>query len=292
MTATAQLADFVIAPRLQLEREDVPNVMDRRFPAVYTNYAERVIYTDDDVLNEWEVFVGIAKRNNTKISLIGGELPISEDLTDSTVIDYVYGNARLPMSIWRENKRTIHHDNPIKVLPGDPQNDARFAVCPDDVYDELSEVQAERSGSELLDTLDKSLFPYLLVGRRLKHALNSLGSELPGLAKVATTNYVYVNPDDLIELGATDGGLLKITSPRSSVIGVIESDPDIKRGVVSMSHSWGDISITDEKVRDIGSPTNRLVSSDVGYDRITGLPIMSAIPVNITSITDDELISH
>ncbi|GIR36320.1 MAG: hypothetical protein CM15mP49_17050 [Actinomycetota bacterium] len=50
MTATAQLADFVIAPRLQLEREDVPNVMDRRFPAVYTNYAERVIYTDDDVL--------------------------------------------------------------------------------------------------------------------------------------------------------------------------------------------------------------------------------------------------
>ena len=292
MTATAQLADFVIAPRLQLEREDVPNVMDRRFPAVYTNYAERVIYTDDDVLNEWEVFVGIAKRNNTKISLPGGDLPIRENLTDSTVIDYVYGNARLPMSIWRENKRTIHHDNPIKVLPGDPQNDARFAVCPDDVYDELSEVQAERSGSELLDTFDKSLFPYLLVGRRLKHALNSLGSELPGLAKVATTNYVYVNPDDLIELGAKDGDLLKITSPRSSVVGVIESDPDIKRGVVSMSHSWGDISLTDEKVRDIGSPTNRLVSSDVGYDRITGLPIMSAIPVNITSITDDELISH
>ena len=66
---------------------------------------------------------------------------------------------------------------------------------------------SERSGSELLDTFDKSLFPYLLVGRRLKHALNSLGSELPGLAKVATTNYVYVNPDDLIELGATDGDL-------------------------------------------------------------------------------------
>ena len=196
------------------------------------------------------------------------------------------------MSLWRENKRTIHHDNPIKVLPGDPQNDARFSVCPDDVYAELTEVKAERSGSELLDTFDKSLFPYLLVGRRLKHALNSLGAELPGLAKVATTNYVYVNPDDLVELGATDGDLLKITSPRSSVVGVIESDPDIKRGVVSMSHSWGDISLTDEKVRDIGSPTNRLVSSDVGYDRITGLPIMSAIPVNIIAITDDELVSR
>ena len=92
-------------------------------------------------------------------------------------------------------------------------------------------------------------------------------------------------------MGATGGDLLKISSPRSSVVGVIESDPDIKRGVVSMSHSWGGISLTDEKVRDIGSPTNRLVSSDSGYDRITGLPIMSAIPVNITVITDDQLIS-
>ena len=291
MTATAQLADYVIAPRLQLEREDVPNVMDRRFPAVYTNYAERVINTNDDVLNEWEVFVGIAKRNKTKIKLAGGELPLNDHLTDSKVIDYVYGNARFPMDKWRENKRTIHNDNPIRVLPGDPENNERFAVCPDDVFKELSEVREETSGTELLSTFDKSLFPYLLVGRRLKHALNSLGSELPGLSKVATTNYAYVNPDDLTELGATDGDLLKISSPRSSVVGVIESDPDIKRGVVSMSHSWGGISLTDEKVRDIGSPTNRLVSSDSGYDRITGLPIMSAIPVNITVITDDQLIS-
>jgi anaerobic selenocysteine-containing dehydrogenase len=290
MTSTAQLADYVIAPRLQLEREDVPNVMDRRFPAVYTNYTERVIHTNDDVLNEWEVFVGIAKRNETKIELPGGELPIHENLTDSTVIDYVFGNARLPMHKWRENKRTIH-DNPIRVLSGDPNNDARFAVCPTDVFDELSDVHKESSGTELLDTFDKSQYPYLLVGRRLKHALNSLGSELPGLAKVATTNYVYVNPDDLIELQATDGDLLKISSPRSSVVGVIESDPDIKRGVVSMSHSWGGISLTDEKVRDIGSPTNRLVSSDSGYDRITGLPIMSAIPVSIIAISDDQLIS-
>ena len=258
---------------------------------MYTNYAERVINTNDDVLNEWEVFVGIAKRNKTKIKLAGGELPLNDHLTDSKVIDYVYGNARFPMIKWRENKRTIHNDNPIRVLPGDPENNERFAVCPDDVFKELSEVREETSGTELLSTFDKSLFPYLLVGRRLKHALNSLGSELPGLSKVATTNYVYVNPDDLIELGATGGDLLKISSPRSSVVGVIESDPDIKRGVVSMSHSWGGISLTDEKVRDIGSPTNRLVSSDSGYDRITGLPIMSAIPVNITVITDDQLIS-
>ncbi len=289
MTATAELADYIFAPRLQLEREDVPNVMDRRFPAVYTNYTDRVIDSGDDVLNEWEVFVGLAKRLGTQIALSGGELPIEETLTDGDVIDYVYGNSRLPMSEWRESRGVIH-DNPIIVLPGEPNNGAKFAVCPQDVYLELQEVRDEQSGSDLLGNFNDSEFPFLLVGRRLKHALNSLGSELPGLARVATTNYAYVHPDDLKDLDAEPGDLLRITSPRSSVVGVAENDPDIKKGVIAMSHSWGGLSVTDEKVRDIGTPTNRLVSSDSGYDRITGLPIMSAIPIKVFRITEDELL--
>lgn len=58
-----------------------------------------------------------------------------------------------------------------------------------------------------------------------------------------------------------------------------------------MSHSWGGLSLTDEKVRDIGTPTNRLVTSDSGFDRITGLPIMSAIPISVEHITEEELMA-
>ncbi|HJL60101.1 MAG TPA: molybdopterin dinucleotide binding domain-containing protein, partial [Candidatus Thalassarchaeaceae archaeon] len=194
-----------------------------------------------------------------------------------------------PMSEWRKNRGVIH-DNPIIVLPGAPDNDAKFAVCPPDVYSELNEVRNEKSGSDLLGIINDTEFPFLLVGRRLKHALNSLGSELPGLARVATTNYAYVHPDDLQNLGAEPGDLLRIASPRASVVGVAEVDPDIKQGVIAMSHSWGGLSLTDEKVRDIGSPTNRLVTSNSGYDRITGLPIMSAIPISVNRITEDELL--
>ena len=110
MTATAELADFVIAPRGQLERADIPNVMDRRFPAPYTNYTDPVIDSGDDVLNEWEVFAGIAARNHTPIDLPGGRLPVEAQLTDEPlsdhdVIDHVFGNARLPMSAWREHRQ-------------------------------------------------------------------------------------------------------------------------------------------------------------------------------------------
>ncbi len=285
MTATAELADFVIAPRGQLERADIPNVMDRRFAAPYTNYTDAVLDSGDDVLNEWEVFAGIAARNQTPMDLPGGRLPVEaqltdEPLTDHDVIDHVFGNARLSMSEWRKNRGVIHEDKRIVVVEGDPDA-GKFAVAPADVLEELAEVRNERRGADIFQGFDLEEFPYRLIGRRLKHALNSLGSELPGLAKVATTNYAYVHPDDLIDLESSPGDLIEITSNRATVTGVAEADPGIKRGVIAMSHSWGGLSLTDEKVRDIGTPTNRLVDSENGTDRITGLPVMSAIPVRV-----------
>jgi len=284
MTATAELADYVIAPRGQLERADIPNVMDRRFPRPYTNYTDAVLDSGDDVLNEWEVFAGIAARNGTPIDLPGGRLPIDQTLSDHDVIDHVFGDARMPMSEWREQRQVIHEDDRVMVVEGDPDATGRFAVAPADVIAELAEVRAEQQGSDLLGAFDPKAFPFRLVGRRLKYALNSLGSELPGLAKVATTNYAYVHPDDLVELGVGAGDLLEITSARASVVGVAEPDPGLKRGVVAMSHSWGGLALTDEKVREIGAPTNRLVDSGNGTDRITGLPVMSAIPVRVERI--------
>ncbi len=291
MTATAELADYVIAPRTQLERADVPNIMDRRFPAPYTNYTDAVVESGDDVLNEWEVFAGIAARNGTPIDLPGGRLPLDGGvdavgrLGDGDVIEHVYGRARLPIAEWRRHRGVVHDDRRIRVVAADPDASGRFRLAPDDVVSELAEVARESAGAELLAAFDPEEFPFRLVGRRLKHALNSLGSELPGLARVATTNHAYVHPDDLADLGAVDGDLVELTSPGGTVVGVAEPDADLPRGVVAMSHSWGGSSLTDERVREIGAPTNRLVVSDDGTDRITGMPVMSAIPVPLRATT-------
>jgi hypothetical protein len=48
-----------------------------------------------------------------------------------------------------------------------------------------------------------------------------------------------------------------------------------------MAHSWGDGSLDASKVRDIGVPTNRLVTTGDGYDAITGMAVQSAIPVAV-----------
>jgi anaerobic selenocysteine-containing dehydrogenase len=285
MSSTAEHAHYVLASTLSLERADVPHLMDRWFRAPYTNYTEAVLPKDGDVLNEWEVFWELARRLGSTLPLPGGSPSMETKPTDDEIIDRAYAGSRMPLDEVRANRRQVHPERAMVVQPADPDCTARFTVAPADLMAELAEVREEASGAAVLRGFDPDRYPYRLVSRRLKHALNSLGPELPGLArKGGTTNKAYVNPDDAAELGVADDDLIEITSPHGSIVGVVELAPDVRRGVVSMAHSWGGSSLSDEKVRDIGTPTNRLVATDDGYDAVTGMVVQSAIPVALRRV--------
>lgn len=291
MTPTAQRAHYVIAPRLELERADVPHIMDSRFPAPYSNYTPAILDSGDDLLAEWEVFAGIAARNGTQIQLAGGSIPHANGVLDPTVdddsiLDLVYANARLSMQEMRSNRGVIHPQNKVLVVDDDSLDGARFDLAPADVVAELEEVLAEPSAGETFDALQGNPFSFRLVSRRMKHVVNSLGRELPGLARVGTTNPAYMHPDDLVQLGLADGDLVQIESKHGAIVGVAAAADDVKRGVVSMSHSWGGASTGPADVRREGVATNRLVSTEEGFDRITGMAVQSAIPVRVRSVSE------
>ncbi len=283
MTPTAELAHYVIPPRLELERADVPTVMDRRFASAYVSYTPAVLQADGDLLSEWEVFAGLAQRLGTPIPLPGGDLPLDGSADDDMVLDFSFAKSRLPMSEIRAKRSTIHEELAIKVVAADSDASARFVVAPPDVVEEIAVVLTESTGAEVIDGFDATKFPFRLIGRRLKHVLNSLGREIPGLARVGTTNAAYMNPLDMRDLSLSDGELVRITSPSGEVVGVAEGSDTIKRGVISMSHSWGG-SITDEDVRLHGTPTNRLCTVESGRDPINGMAIQSAIPIAVTKV--------
>ena len=295
MTPTAERAHYVIAPRLELERADVPHIMDSRFPAPYSNYTPAVLDSEDDLLAEWEVFAGIAARTGTEIDLPGGRVPhaagvLGTDVDDDAILDLVYANARIPMNEIRNSRGVIHDDRRVQVVEaGADDGDSRFELAPPDVVVELAGVLAESSGAEVLDGYDADRFPFRLVSRRMKHVVNSLGRELPVLGRVGTTNPAYLHPDDLEALGVADGDLVRIESPHGAVVGVAAAADDVKTGVVSMAHSWGGSSDSPDDVRGHGVPTNRLVTTDDGFDPITGMAVQSAIPVRVEAVgTIDE----
>ena len=288
LTATAEFASYVLPPRLALERADVPHIMDRWFAQPYSNYTPAILATDDDTIAEWELFWEVARRNDTPIELRGGLMPTAAKPTDDDVIDLVYGNSRLPVSEMRANRGVVHPDKAMVVQPADPGAGARFALAADGIVAELAEVRSEVTGAERIAGFDPAAYPFRLISRRLKSRLNSLGGELPSLAARATTNYAYMNPADMDELDASSGDLVEISSPHASLTGVAEASADVKRGVISMSHAWGGSSDTDQKVRDIGAPTNRLVSNADGIEPITGMAVQSAIPVSVALANGEE----
>jgi anaerobic selenocysteine-containing dehydrogenase len=279
MTPTAEFADYVIAPTLALERADVPHLMDRWFRQPYTNYTDPVVERDGDVLNEWEVFWELASRLGSTLPLPGGSPDMTTRPSTDEIIDRSYAGSRVPLDEVRANRRQVHPELRLVVEPADPSCTTKFTPAPEDFMAELAALRAEPA--PMLGDIDVSAYPFRLVSRRLKHVLNSTGTELPALARKGTTNPAYMHPDDVTELGMVGGDLVEITSVSGSLIGVVEPADDVKRGVISMAHSWGGRSLTDEKVRDIGTPTSRLVSVDAGHDPVTGMVVSSAIPVAV-----------
>ena len=281
MTATSELADFVFAPRLALERADVPHLMDRWFAAPYTNYTDAVVEADPELIAEWEFFWELACRMNTPIELSGGEIPLDHKPTDGEVIDLVYSSSRMPIEQIRENRGVVHTGKEYVVQPADPDCVSKFNLMPDGIEVEIDEVFAESTGAELWPGFDPDIHTFRLTSRRLKDVLNSLGTELPQIAARSTTNYAYMSPDDMEDLKIRDDDLIDISSPRSTITGVAKADKTLRRGIVSMAHSWGGTSLTDEKVRDIGTPTSRLTSAREAIDPINGMVVSSAIPVQV-----------
>ncbi len=281
MTATAAEAHYVIAPTLSLERADVPHLMDRWLTQPYSNHTDAVIEPTGDVLNEWEVFWGLTRRLGVAMPMAGGDLAELEQPTDDDAIDYTYARARLPMAEYRSAGRRVHPELAFVAAPAEADCTARFDVGVAPMMERVAEVFAQQTGAELVAGFVPAEYPFRLVSRRMKASLNSLGLELPGLAKHGTTNPAFMHPDDLADLGVESGDPVEISSTVGSITGICEAAPDVKRGVVSMAHSWGDGSMSDAKVRDIGAPTSRLTSTTAHFDAFTGMAVLSAIPVQV-----------
>jgi len=123
--------------------------------------------------------------------------------------------------------------------------------------------------------------PFRLVSRRMPNVYNSSGREIESLSRGRRFNPAYLHPEDLAALGLASGDAVEIDSGHASILGVAESAPEMRRGVVSMAHGFGDAPEHDADFREIGSSTGRLVDNERDFEPRTGIPRMSAIPVAI-----------
>lgn len=288
LSATAKLADYVIPSLLSLERPDVPTNVDRWFEDPYVMYTPAVLEPPADMVDEAGLFVELARRMELDLDLPGGVLRAGDPATNDDLLELAYPHVRVPWSELRAQRGAVLRAELTQIVqPADPDCTARFQVSPEGLPAELAEVRASASSYDSLEGFDPGVHRFRMASRRLKGVFNSSGREIEKLRAKESTSYAHMHPDDMSELGVGDGQLVEVSSPRSMVRTVVKSAPDVKRGTVSMAHSWGDLPGEAGPVADpytAGDTTGRLSDCASAYDPITGLPVMSAIPVAVRPV--------
>jgi anaerobic selenocysteine-containing dehydrogenase len=281
---TASIADFVIGCKLSLEKVDTTLASDLRFPVPFAQFTPAVRTPDFDVIEEWEFFWRLAKRMGTELDLtrrIGmpipldakGALPRDREPTTVELWNFLCSQARVPLDVVRAHPHGLVPDlDDARIEPADDANDDRLQLADPQLLEELATLAAEdrRTGGR----------QFRLISRRMWEFHNSWGQNIDDLRSKHVASPAFMNPNDLADLGIEPGSVIIIRSDRGSLDAVAQAAPDIRPGVISMTHCWGSDDVTAD-VRTAGACTNRLVDNVADASRIVGMARQSAIPVDI-----------
>jgi anaerobic selenocysteine-containing dehydrogenase len=306
VSATAELAHYVIAPKLTLETPGMTQAAEMLkyfggsagFTAPYAQYAPALVDppAGADVIEEWEFFYELARRMQLPLTLVGfygwGRhiesppilIPVDMERRPTTraVYELLTRGSRIPLAeVERHPHGHVFDEVRDVVAPRDADCDARLQIGDAEMVRALGAVAAESADAGRPD------LPFRLVPRRSNQFVNSSGRSLAKLTRGKPWNPAFVHPDDLAALGLADGDLVRIRSRHDAIAAVVEADASLRRGLVSMTHAFGGRPGSDDDPRLRGSNAGRLLRADDDYDPVSGIPRMGALPVAVEPLRDD-----
>ena len=286
MSASARVSDYVFGARILLE-EPACSIANEGMiasyglsigcPEPFGQYQPKLIEppAGSEVIAEWELYYALAQRLGLNLRIRGRPVDMEQKPTSDQLLDMYTRGSRIPLAEVRNYPAGKVFDDPsIVVLPKDEGYEGRLELGAPEMMQELVEVANEPASTR----------PFSLVSCRLHDIYNSAGRDIPVLAANRPYNPLFVHPDDLAGLGLRDGDMVQVTSDHAGIIAVVEADPGIRRGVVALSHGFGGVPEEGVDVHQSGSSSSRLIDGDRGYDRFSGIPRMSAIPVTLTPL--------
>jgi anaerobic selenocysteine-containing dehydrogenase len=299
MSQTAKLAHYVIAPTMSLEVPGLTLPQDwllaysngaGAYPVPAAQYTAPVTSRPEgsDLLQEWEFFYDLAAKLDLQLEMRPG-FPLMDDVPDPVALDMEHKptsddlfelmamNSRIPLAEVKKHPGVAVFPSDAVVGPKDPGWEGRLHV---DEPEMLRDLEAIASSGDVTEPMAEG-FDFRLLCRRVMQFYNS-ATNVPSTNRGRPHNLTYLHPDDMAELGLADYDVATITSVRASIPAVVAGDKGLRRGMVSMVHNFGGAPSEDDDVLAIGSPAGRLLPVDVVYDRYSGQPLMSNIPVKVT----------
>lgn len=305
MSLTSRLADYVIAPMMQMETPAMTMGSElikyytsgTGIPAAYGQYVPRIVEPPEgsDLTEEWQFFLGLTKRMQLDlwfVNFFGGgggrfmesppvviNMNAETSLTTEELFAQMCSTSRIPFDEVAGHPHGKIFDVDEVVAERDADCEARLDVGNAVLLGELADVMTE----DFAATQDTAEYPLRLIPRRHGSFMNSSGTNLAALNRGKPYNPAYMHPEAIAALGLRSGDLVTVTSPHDSIPSVVEADDSLRRDVIAMHHAFGGLPSEDGEVRSRGSNVGRLVPTDTEYDPITGLPRQGNIPVKVTA---------
>jgi anaerobic selenocysteine-containing dehydrogenase len=285
LSATARHADYILAVKHPFERADVPRLMDPTFPFPFSQYAEPLVDAPEGLVEEWEIFWGLAQRLELDLELPG--LDMTATPTAGELLDALHHGSRIPLDevrkypgghVWGDTDTLVGGIIPNMI----GHDDKRMAAGQADLIAELREVRSEpvveHGGYAVNET-----FGFRMITYRMNEVYCTQGQNLPSLRRKRSYNPVLMNPAAMQRIGVADGDSVVVESGYGRVEGIVEATNDLAPDVIAFAHGWGDPA--DERgPREKGSNVQLLIADDQDYNPVTGLAQQSAVPVNVYAV--------
>lgn len=276
-TETAELAHYVLAPALSLERAEHTGPLEYHIGAPFAQYTPAILERPVGVREDWQYLLGLASALGLTVEALGRSFPPGAPLPESEeLLELLAADGRVPLAdVRRHPSGKLYADlPPVKVLPAE-SDESRFELLAEDVAAELEEcLRPEPVGS--------ALRPFQLVVRRVKETMNSTGRRIEGFSR-DPFNPCFVHPADLADLGLDGGDVARVTSDHGDILVVVRSDDTLRPGVISMTHGYGDLpGRHDDDPRCVGTNPNRLTSGDSDLQAINAMPRLTAVRVSLS----------
>ena len=277
LSATARHAHYVIGPRLGFESPAITfgnegitvYGLSLGYPEPYAQYQPALIEppAGSDVLEDWRIFYELGRHMGLPLAFRGQPFDMASPPTTDQLLEAFVAKSRVPLEEIKRHPHGAIFPDPKPLADPKPLDwPYRLQLAATSMMHELAAVSAALPGAA--EEIDRE-YPWLLVTRREHAVYNSVGQRLPALRKRLAHNPAYVHPLDAGALGLLDDMPIEIESRHGRTRARVRLADDIRRGVISLAHGFED-----------ANPA-ALIDDANGFDALSGLPRMSAIPVRI-----------
>lgn len=280
--ATGEYAQWLLPATDMFERADVNITGLGLQHRPWVQWTDAVVPPRGERREEWWIFGKLAQAMGFRSPFDAGPAPdnwgridhmmrsrgTSLDAVRSSPHGVVFEDGLTPGSFYEKQLQTA---------------DGKVDCCPPAFADALA--RADRIHAELEAEGAARL---KLITRRDPFMHNSWYANVPAMKRGArATNRLYVHPEDLAARGLADGAKVRVSNEHGALEVEVAADDGLLRGVVAMTHGWGNQRTPGMRVAHATPGVNANALLPIGedsFERLSSQAFMTGIPVDVTPL--------